>query len=1176
MLTNPYITGNPVGDTHAFIGRGDILREVKHMLRRPNENAIVLYGQRRMGKTSVLQHLEARLSTEGNYYPVYIDLQDRATSSLAQVVNNLAQLIAHSLQLPEPDLKIDPETLFHEWLSCVLDDELPVDKSLVLLFDEFDVLAEPQAKEKGSAFVPYLRKLMNSNTRKLNFIFVIGRNVDELGNIALSLVKNIPTYRVSLLDSDDTKLLVRLSETNDSLNWTDEAVEYIWKLTNGHAYLTQQLCSHVWEQAYDEEPDMIPNIVQNDVEKAIPDALEGSRSALEWLWGGLPPAGRVVASALAEAGQKTISQQALESLLNENGIRVILRELQNAPRLLKDWDLLESAAEGEYCFRVELLRRWIKSNKPLLRVQEELDKVEPVAESLFQAAHGLYQIKNLEGAVGLLNQAVGLNPNHVGGNQLLADILFAQGKVKEAKDLLEQLYDYQPAAARERLIYALLTLARHTNSEEELLAFFDSVLKLDPKRSEAINGKKEIWLQRGNIALEKSDFENAIDAYRRAGRNDKIAEVEQKIIPRHELEEQRKKIEAKKEQENYHEALELTRKLVDSFPYLKEELHAEIKDLEQLIRLQTSYQRALVALQEGKPANARKLFIEVLKHQPDHRDIPMYLHLSGNDLLNKLKEAENQHDNGNSELNIKENDPDGKPKDVVCAAFSFDGQRLVTASNSNIASLWDVTTGKKLATLEGHEDIITNIAVSSDGANAVTTSKDMSVRLWNCTSGEQFAVLAGHNKSVIYIIFSPDGRYVLTTSRDMTVRIWEVETGKQRGVLKGYGDIVIQAAFSLDGKQVITASRDNIVNIWDINGKQQALWHIKTGKQLVTQAEYKEGIEHVAFSSSGQRLLIILGDNAAYVWDVKARKQVITLKGHKDIVVNGAFSPNGQRIVTTSQDKTARLWDANTGEQLAVLTAHEEVVEYAAFSPNGRLLLTASRDWTIRLWDVNTGEEVKLLAGHRGALTKADFSPDGKYVISQSSEDASVCLWNTSTGEQTATLAGHNGLIYEAVVSRNEEYILTACADNTAYLWDINTGMQIRTLNGHEKDVYCAAFSPDGQCIITASEDKTARLWDTDTGKQLIVLPHEKAVTHAAFSFDGKYAGTACRDMIARLWDVKTGSQLIALAGHEDVVIQLVFSPDSKHIVTVSIDKSVLLWDIDSGKSTRLRCTIEK
>lgn len=79
MKINPYIAGNPVGFGEAFIGRTDVLREVLRVVRNPHRNALVLYGQRRIGKTSILQHLSRRLPHEGLYHPVYFDLQDKAT-----------------------------------------------------------------------------------------------------------------------------------------------------------------------------------------------------------------------------------------------------------------------------------------------------------------------------------------------------------------------------------------------------------------------------------------------------------------------------------------------------------------------------------------------------------------------------------------------------------------------------------------------------------------------------------------------------------------------------------------------------------------------------------------------------------------------------------------------------------------------------------------------------------------------------------------------------------------------------------------------------------------------------------------------------------------------------------------------------------------------------------------
>lgn len=71
LKQNPYIAGNPVGGGEAFIGRADVLRDVARILSNPQHSGVMLYGQRRTGKTSVLLELGANL-------PIYFDLQDKA------------------------------------------------------------------------------------------------------------------------------------------------------------------------------------------------------------------------------------------------------------------------------------------------------------------------------------------------------------------------------------------------------------------------------------------------------------------------------------------------------------------------------------------------------------------------------------------------------------------------------------------------------------------------------------------------------------------------------------------------------------------------------------------------------------------------------------------------------------------------------------------------------------------------------------------------------------------------------------------------------------------------------------------------------------------------------------------------------------------------------------------
>lgn len=620
---NPYIAGNPVGDSAAFVGRTDVLRAVLRVLRHEEQNAIVLYGQRRIGKTSVLQHLKTHLPKEGPYRPVYFDLQDKAALPLDQVLRDLANAIAQALGQPAPNLGSDaPATFRDRWLPGVLD-ALPEGCSVVLLLDEFDVLAGAAAEQAAKALFPYLREMLAADPARLKFDFVIGRNIDDLDNIALSVFKGTPARRISLLSQEDCAALARLSEANGTLHWPEDALGRVWELANGHPFLSQSLCSHVWERAYDRGPDRAPTVTVADVDAAVPEALDASRNTMEWLWAGLPPAERVVAAALAEAGATALAPEALERLLRDAGVRVVIRELQSAPALLQDWDLIEPT-DGGYRFRVELLRRWIAENKPLRRVQEELDYVEPVAENLYQAAMGLFQAGQLEGSTDVLRRAVALNPNHVRANQLLADNLLAQGNTDEAIGLLERLFQYQPAAARPRLVQALLARAQSAAAPQTALGDYERVLAADPAHPEAMAGKRRIWQDIGDSAREAGKLDAALKAYETAGNADLIRAVRDEMRHRN-LAAELQMLHTAEQGGAFRQALELARTLAERYPD-ERDWTADLERLERRSRLEELYRSALEAMRAGDRPLAQRLLVQVVSIAPDYEQATRYLH----------------------------------------------------------------------------------------------------------------------------------------------------------------------------------------------------------------------------------------------------------------------------------------------------------------------------------------------------------------------------------------------------------------------------------------------------------------------------------------------------------------------------------------------------------------------
>jgi WD40 repeat protein len=75
---------------------------------------------------------------------------------------------------------------------------------------------------------------------------------------------------------------------------------------------------------------------------------------------------------------------------------------------------------------------------------------------------------------------------------------------------------------------------------------------------------------------------------------------------------------------------------------------------------------------------------------------------------------------------------------VSSAAFSPDGQRMVTASADGTARVWDASTDKRIAQLSGHQGAISSAAFSPDGQQVVTASADGTARVWDASTAKQF------------------------------------------------------------------------------------------------------------------------------------------------------------------------------------------------------------------------------------------------------------------------------------------------------------------------------------------------------------------------------------------------------------------------------------------------------
>jgi WD40 repeat protein len=110
------------------------------------------------------------------------------------------------------------------------------------------------------------------------------------------------------------------------------------------------------------------------------------------------------------------------------------------------------------------------------------------------------------------------------------------------------------------------------------------------------------------------------------------------------------------------------------------------------------------------------------------------------------------------------------------------------------------------------------LAVSPDGTEVCAgwgqQDEPGNIKLWNLITGKEIATLRGHQHSVNSVTFSPDGLSLASgsgpgfTHDSGEVKIWNPRTGEERATLGGYAGRVYALAFSPSGKMLATENGD--------------------------------------------------------------------------------------------------------------------------------------------------------------------------------------------------------------------------------------------------------------------------------------------------------------------------------------------------------------------------------
>src|SRR5258708_23518556 len=122
------------------------------------------------------------------------------------------------------------------------------------------------------------------------------------------------------------------------------------------------------------------------------------------------------------------------------------------------------------------------------------------------------------------------------------------------------------------------------------------------------------------------------------------------------------------------------------------------------------------------------------------------------------------------------------PGKIQCIGLSSDGKTLAIGCEDGTVKLWDVETGKVLATLNSEKKKVNSVAFSSDGKLIASGSSGNIVRIWEVPGGKEKAVCQDRKEpaDIMSVAFMPDGKSILGANYLGVVKEWDVETQKER------------------------------------------------------------------------------------------------------------------------------------------------------------------------------------------------------------------------------------------------------------------------------------------------------------------------------------------------------------------------------------------------------------
>ncbi len=242
-----------------LVGRKEVIQRLYAKLSSEPLESSIIWGQKRVGKTSIANSLRTILEKRENYSIIYIAVGDLDKTSPEKFIQGLGTKVVNSILFSHPELGKIARPSFDAALSPLLEYFIRIkenndDLRFVVIIDEFDEIPRDlyYYTPVGDTFFHNIRSI--SSESQIGFVFVGGENIQTIKQSTDRLNK-FESFRVDYFDKEkhwrDFQELVRRPVKNQ-IEINERAILALYNLTEGNPFFTKFICGKIYLQVCSE------------------------------------------------------------------------------------------------------------------------------------------------------------------------------------------------------------------------------------------------------------------------------------------------------------------------------------------------------------------------------------------------------------------------------------------------------------------------------------------------------------------------------------------------------------------------------------------------------------------------------------------------------------------------------------------------------------------------------------------------------------------------------------------------------------------------------------------------------------------------------------------------------------------------------------------------------------